>query len=139
MTEKVGEPLPELKEFGIDLSMADVNDKMMLVCFFDVQQRPSRNCMMELAKRSKELKEKDVIIIIVQASKVERAKIDVWIKENEIFFPVGMIEGNEEKTQSAWGIKSLPWLILSDKQHIVRAEGFGLDELDEKIKTLRKK
>jgi hypothetical protein len=31
-------------------------------------------------------------------------------------------------------VKSLPWLILTDKAHIITAEGFGLDELDEKIK-----
>jgi len=30
-------------------------------------------------------------------------------------------------------VRLLPWLILTDKQHIVIAEGFGLDELDEKI------
>jgi len=35
-------------------------------------------------------------------------------------------------------VKSLPWLILTDKEHIVIAEGFGLDELDEKIKEIEK-
>ena len=30
-------------------------------------------------------------------------------------------------------VKSLPWLILTDNQHIVQAEGFNLDELDEKF------
>jgi hypothetical protein len=31
-------------------------------------------------------------------------------------------------------VKSLPWLILTDKNHKVTAEGFSLTELDEKIK-----
>jgi hypothetical protein len=35
-------------------------------------------------------------------------------------------------------MKSLPWLILTDEQHIVRAEGFNIDELDEKIKEVEK-
>jgi len=35
-----------------------------------------------------------------------------------------------------WGVKSLPWLILSNKQHIVQAEGFALSELDEKIQEI---
>lgn len=30
----------------------------------------------------------------------------------------------------SWGAKSLPWLILTDENHIVRAEGFRIDELD---------
>jgi len=29
-----------------------------------------------------------------------------------------------------------PWLILTDKEHIVRAEGFGLAEINEKIQPL---
>jgi len=31
------------------------------------------------------------------------------------------------------GVKSLPWLVLTDKEHIVRDEGFGADELKELI------
>ena len=31
-------------------------------------------------------------------------------------------------------VKSLPWLVLADEKCIVVAEGFGLDELDDKIK-----
>jgi len=30
--------------------------------------------------------------------------------------------------------KSLPWLILTDKEHVVRAEGFSVSELGDKIK-----
>jgi len=32
------------------------------------------------------------------------------------------------------GVGSLPWLILTDKQHIVRSQGFGIDELKERFK-----
>ncbi|MFH1235642.1 MAG: hypothetical protein V1685_01745 [Parcubacteria group bacterium] len=34
-----------------------------------------------------------------------------------------------------WGVKSLPWLILTDTRHIVSSEGFGSGELDMKIKA----
>jgi len=50
-----------------------------------------------------------------------------------------MIEGDEEKIRFAWGVKALPWLILTDKQHIVQAEGFNINELDEKITALIEK
>lgn len=39
----------------------------------------------------------------------------------------------------SWGAHALPWLILTDKKHIVQAEGFNINELDGKIKTLREK
>lgn len=37
------------------------------------------------------------------------------------------------------GDKSLPWLILTDKNHVVAAEGFSIIELDEKLKVLTDK
>jgi hypothetical protein len=73
------------------------------------------------------------MIIALQALKVEKAKLDEWIKESDIDFPVGMIQGDSEKTRFAWGVKSLPWLVLTDKEHIVIAEGFSFDELNEKL------
>ena len=47
-----------------------------------------------------------------------------------------MIEGDEEKVRFNWGVKSLPWLIFTDTNYIVQAEGIGIDELDERIKVL---
>ena len=61
-------------------------------------------------------------------------KIDEYIQRSyEGNLPFGMIQNNEKKIHSSWGIQSLPWLILTDMQHIVQAEGFIIDELDEKI------
>jgi hypothetical protein len=38
------------------------------------------------------------------------------------------------KIRAAWGLKALPWLILTDPKRVVTAEGFGLNELNDKIK-----
>jgi len=46
-----------------------------------------------------------------------------------------MIQADEEKTRIDWGVRSLPWLILTDKEHIVTAEGFSVNELNEQIKN----
>jgi hypothetical protein len=135
----LGKSLPELKDLGISLSLSDVNDKLILVCFFDMDQRPSRNCILQLSKRTQDLAAKDAVVVTVQASIIEQAKLNEWIKENDITFPVGMIESDSEKTRFNWGAKSLPWLILTNKKHIVTAEGFNLDEIDEKITTLIEK
>ncbi len=125
--------LPEFKSFGVDLS-SDYKDKKVLVCFFDMNQRPSRNCILQLSKRAQELKAKDIVIAAVQTSKIDQEQLDEWAKENNINFPVGMIQADKEQTYINWGIKSLPWLILTNAEHIVRAEGFAISELDEKIK-----
>ena len=129
----IGKPLPELKDLGINLSPANANDKVILVCFFDMNQRPSRNTVIRLARRVEELKQKDVVIIAIHVSKITEDTLDKWIKDQSISFPVGMVQGDEEEARFTWGVKSLPWLILIDKEYIVRAEGFALAELDKKV------
>jgi len=49
------------------------------------------------------------------------------------------LKNKPNQTRFAWGVKSLPWLILADKQHVVRVEGFNINELDGRIKTIKEK
>jgi hypothetical protein len=123
----------------LKLDLDRIEDKVILLCFFDMNQRPSRNCILQLSKKAQELKAKDVVVVAVQASKVDKDKLNDWIKENDIAFAVGMIQADEEKARFTWGVRSLPWLILTDTKHIVRVEGFSINELDEKITTLKEK
>jgi len=127
----VGRYLPDIKDFKIAISPADAKDKSFLVCFFDMNQRPSRNCLLQLNTRAK-----DVVVVAVQASKIDDSVLKDWVEKNNIPFPVGMIQGDEEKTRFTWGVRSLPWLILTDRGRIVKAEGFGIDKLEEKIKEV---
>ncbi|MHC4559436.1 MAG: carboxypeptidase regulatory-like domain-containing protein, partial [Planctomycetota bacterium] len=129
----VGRPLPELRDLKIDLSPADVKDKMILVCFWDMQQRPSRNCIMRLARQAQQLKQKGITVVAVQSSTIDENALNQWVKKYNIPFTVGMVEGDEEKTKFAWGVRSLPWLILADRKHVVRSGGFGINDLNEKI------
>jgi len=129
----VGRPLPELKDLKVNISPADVSDKMILVCFWDMEQRPSRHCIIQLAKQANQLKQKGVTVVAVQASKVGENTLNEWVKNYNIPFLVGMVQGDEEKTRFAWGVRSLPWLILTDTEHVVRAAGFGLSELNGKL------
>ena len=131
---RMGKALPGLNELKLPLDSEQIKGKAILVCFFDMDQRPSRRCVTQLAKQADQLKQKDVTIVAVQASKVDEKVLHEWIKKNNITFPVGMIQGDVEKTRFAWCVQSLPWLILTDKEHIIRAEGFALEELDKKIK-----
>ena len=44
-----------------------------------------------------------------------------------------MFKGTPDQILQSWGVQARPWLILTDREHIVIGEGFGLDELDAKI------
>lgn len=90
--------------------------------------------MRQLSSKAQELKTKGVFVAAVHASKVDDNKLRLWVKKYRISFPVGMVQGDEEKARFSWGIRSLPWLTLTDTQHVVIAEGFSVAELDEKLK-----
>ena len=129
----VGKPLPEFDGMDLNIIAEDIRDKVILLCFFNMNQRPSRNCLLQLSTRAQELKAKDVVVVAVQASKVDGSVLNEWVGKNNIPFPVGMIHGDEEKIRFTWGVRSLPRLILTDKEHVVIAEGFSVAELDEKL------
>jgi hypothetical protein len=132
----VGRPLPELKNVKVEIPSSDTEGKMILVCFFDMEQRPSRYCVNQLAKQAEQLKQKGVTVVVVQASKIDENKLNDWVKKYKIPFPVGMVQGNVEKSRFAWGVRSLPWLILTDRSHIIRSGGFGANALNDKIKAI---
>ena len=128
----VGKPLPELKDLKIDLP-ADASDKMILACFFDVEQRPSRHFVQLLAERARDLTAEGVEVVCVQASDVDEKSLNEWVVENDIPFLIGRTSAESRKSAFEWGAQSLPWLILTDRMHIVAAEGFEPGELNEKI------
>jgi len=135
----IGKSLTGMKDFGVDLLSDEINDKMILVCFFDMQQRPSRYFLRELARQTQQLKQKGVTVVAIQASKIDKNALNKWVKNDDIPFAVGMVRGDAEKNKIAWGVQALPWLILTDRNRVISAEGFGLSELYEKIETVAEK
>jgi protocatechuate 3,4-dioxygenase beta subunit len=128
----LGKSLSELEAIGIKFDAVKSQGKRILVCFWDMNQRPSRHMIRELTKRAEQLKEKGFAILCVQVSKVDKDKFEEWVKENKIAFAVAMVEVDEEKLRNELGVKSLPWLILSDTNLTVEAEGIGIEELDKR-------
>ena len=124
--------LRRLDDLQIDFNLDQAKGRMILLCFFDPDQRPSRRCILQLGKRAQELKAKDVVVVAIQASKADESALNEWAQKNNISFSVGMIKGDADKTKFTWGVKSLPWLILTDREHVVTAEGFAVNELDER-------
>ena len=129
-------PLPALPDLSKDLSQIQTGDKPLLVCLCDIQQRSSRQCLSRLSKKVSALSAKGFTIVVVQVSKVHLERHQAWLKEARLDLPIHMCECDFEVRKAAWAVKGLPWLILTDKSHVVRAEGFALNELDFRIKEL---
>ncbi|UCG58840.1 MAG: carboxypeptidase regulatory-like domain-containing protein, partial [Phycisphaerales bacterium] len=102
----VGRPLPNLTGFGLTAALQAVAGKRVLVCFWDMNQRPSRNCLRQLSTRAQELQAQDVIVVAVQAANIDKDTLNEWVKTNNIPFPTGMVHGDEEEIRFAWGVKS---------------------------------
>ncbi|MBN1805720.1 MAG: hypothetical protein JW837_10745 [Sedimentisphaerales bacterium] len=135
----VGKYLFKLEIFNIYLPRTTIEGKIILACFFDIQQRPSRYFLRELAKRARQLKQKGVIVVAIQASKIDENNLNEWMRNENIPFAVGMVRGNVQKIKFEWGVRALPWLILTDHNRVISAEGFSLSELYEKIDTVAEK
>jgi hypothetical protein len=58
------------------------------------------------------------------------------LQKRDVPFAIGQVKGDLDCVKTQWGIRSLPWLILTDSEHVVRAEGFSLDELEERVKQI---
>ncbi|HUU16984.1 MAG TPA: carboxypeptidase regulatory-like domain-containing protein [Sedimentisphaerales bacterium] len=125
--------IPSLSDLGVNLNKEQTESKQLLLCFFDMNQRPSRHLLKQLLQQTEQLSQKGLQIIAIKAEQVDKKTLDNWVTKNNITFPVGMITGDADKVKSNWAVNSLPWLILTDKEHVVQAEGFGINELDEKI------
>jgi hypothetical protein len=134
----VGRKLGSLERFGLGLDEKRIAGKKILLCFWSVQQRPSRQMIWQLAERRRELESKKIVVVAVQASQAEGKALIKWLRDNKnkISFPVGVVKKDEEAVRHEWAVKGLPWLILTDEKHVIRSEGFGLDELEEKLKRM---
>jgi hypothetical protein len=132
----LGKPLPALEAIRMDWNPSAATGKRLLICFLDIQQRPSRNIALQMIKQADWLQQKGVVVMVIQATKMDRPALQTWARDNKIPFPTGMIKGDEDQVRAAWGVKASPWLILADQEHIVQAEGFGLDELQKRMEAV---
>ncbi len=131
-----GNALPGFDDIQLDFAPENDEGRMLLVCFFDMDQRPSRHCIRQLSTRARELEDAGVAVIAVQASKIDNEKLDNWVKENNMPFPVGTIGGDAQKIRFTWGVRSLPWLILANDKHLVVSKGSGLEELQDELRKM---
>ena len=114
-------------------------NKRILVCFWDMAQRPSRHCVTTLGKTADQLAGKGVAVILVHAAAGGPPKVKQWLTARTIAAPCGRVTADKEKEVLAgWGVVRLPWLILTDEKHVVQAEGFALSDLNHELKKTSK-
>ena len=128
-TGLVGRRLPPLTDLGLEADPCGGPDKGILICLFDWQQRPSRRLLTQLAEKAGSLKDKGLAVLAVQASQTDRRSLDVWLKKQGMDIAVGTLPRDTESVAAGLGTKSLPWLILTDKNLVVTAEGLAAAEL----------
>lgn len=118
---QIGKKLPDFEKINIDVSAEGNKDRLILLCFLDMEQRPSRSQLQKLAERADELAGKGITILAVQVSKLDGITLNDWGKKLNVTFPLGMVSGDSEQVRLDWNINALPWLILTDRNHVVRA------------------
>ena len=131
----VGKPLPMWDGLAIEVEAGRIEGMKVVVCFFDSLQRPSRHAVKRLAERAEEWAKDVAAVVLVDASGREAGAVREWAKEQNIALPMGSVSGILEKVLSRWGVEGLPWVIVADEGHIVRAEGLRVDEVEEAIRA----
>jgi hypothetical protein len=121
--------LPWPKDLNLESYPHTKEDGLILLCFCDISQQSSKQLLQELKEQSESFEFKGVGVVLVGKS----ADVSPWAKKNGLDFTVGYIDSRLDDWIQRWGVQKLPWLVLA-KGRIVTAEGFILQELDEKIK-----
>ena len=132
-----GKPLPDLAACDLG-SDAAPDGKPILLCIFDIEQRPSRRFARQLAEQYNALQQMGLTVLGLQAAVTTPEAFKEWKDASPVPFPVGRLAEKSDKTKWAAGVESFPWLILTDKTRRVAAEGFPLEELEAKLKALAK-
>ncbi len=129
----LGKPLSSFEGVNLKSSVAQ-KETTLVICFVDLEQRPSRHAIEEIVARADDLLKANIAVVLIQVSNLVPELLDQWQNKLNIPFNLCAITGDVDKVSLSWGVKALPWLILTDKQHNVTAEGFSINDLDEKLK-----
>ncbi|MCP4453753.1 MAG: hypothetical protein GY809_20015 [Planctomycetes bacterium] len=129
---KLEETIPGLYNVRFDgFNTERTREKPLLICFWDMDQRPSRQCIQTLQNKKGLWQNKDRVVIAIHAGVKQEKQVRQWLTKQGISVPVGTVEGDPYDTLFAWGARSMPWLLLTDEEHIIIREGFSLNDLSD--------
>ncbi len=124
------EPLPGWESIILDVDPQTLQGKSLLLCFWDYNQRPSRTIIQNLIGKSTLLDGKEVMLVLIHAGTDHTASAE-WLKKHNINFTTGQIKEQWPEVRFRWNVRGLPWLILTNTDHKVIAEGITDKSLEE--------
>lgn len=129
---------PQLTDLCPYLLGAQTDGVAILLCLVDVAQPSSRQYLADLARMVKALAGRGIIAVVVQTAPMPSKQDSDLLQANRNVLAWCMAEDDFDAQKAAWGIESLPWLILTDRRHAVHAGGFPLSELDNRVEAVTK-
>lgn len=127
---KLGQSVPGFEGIRFDgFKTKEAKGRPLLICFWDMDQRPSRQCLKTLQKRMTLLGDKDTVVLAIHSGEKQEQRVRQWLTESGIDLTAGIIEGDPYDTLLAWGARSMPWLVLTNEAHTVIREGFSIKDL----------
>ncbi len=137
MPSLVGRPLPGFGGVHMEMPPQDrIRDRAVLVCLFDMRDPISRSTLLAISRRAANLEEKGVQVFAMQMSGTDPHELRQWLEQIKVSFPVARVSSEDAVVRYDWAASSIPWLVLADRQHIVRLEGFDTASLDGKLDFL---
>jgi hypothetical protein len=128
------QPSAPLAVLDTDVKPETLAGKKVLVCFFDMNQRPSRRLVQDLAAEAKLLEQNNLPVLLIQAGEADKAAVQKWLRASGVPFAAGTTAPAMPKLLEDWTVQALPWLVLLDESRVIRATGFDLEQLDQSLK-----
>ena len=131
----VGRTMPSFSEtLGIE---RQTQGRRVLVCFLDLSTSASRIAIKHIAKQTEELRKENVIVVGVQALPINDKVLALMKWQIDNAFPIKELGNRAEEICFQWGVRELPWLVVSDRAGVVQAEGFSYKDIDREVKRLK--
>jgi hypothetical protein len=143
----VGSQLPDLRLLETGFKYKGFKNKKNLVVFVDYTKRPSQIAIDLLKRRRLDLSRSNVEVICIQVAPVDEADFAAWKKENRMWFPMYILPGRPgwdgknnpliskgtskitNTLRREWGVRSLPWTILTDENQNILATGLNIPRI----------
>jgi hypothetical protein len=125
-----GKSLPPLPDLKLHLDRAKSKGRKILLCFWRQDSQESRHFMQMLIHMAPEFKRRGFYIVALRVPTSD----DELVSSSLIDFHMPFLHGellDSESCLNAWGFSAgwLPWVIMTNENHIVTKEHFGLQIL----------
>ena len=90
----------------------------------DITQRPSQCALAYLNNVQHVLRRRNIGMVFIQVKPIAKEVLQAWKKENGITVPIEILPGDPDTVMEHWGVRSLPWATLTDRNHTIIKDGF---------------